>query len=538
MEEKNKKINVFVPLIVALTLMIGIAIGQLITRAIYNAHNRGGIFFQPSGKISRAFEIIKGSYVDGISSNTLEEVAIKGMLKILDPHSMYIPASNFSAFNEPLEGNFSGIGITFNMSMNDTVVVINTVAKGPSEKAGIKAGDRIVLVNDSLVSGMKMSNNDVMKRLKGKTGTTVKVSVFRKGVKELIDFIITRDRIPLVSIDAAYMITSETGYIKINKFSRTTLQEFMVAAAELKAEGMKKMMIDLRDNPGGIIDGAIGMSELFLPAGKLIVYTEGAERERSNHYSKGKNTEYNDMPLALLIDELSASASEIVAGAIQDNDRGTIIGRRSYGKGLVQEQYSFSDGSAMRITVARYYTPTGRCIQKPYRQNDNGEYFNELDARILHGEMMEADSIRFNDSLRFVTPAGKVVYGGGGVMPDVFVPYDTTGYSKYLAQIRRLFYGFAFDYADKNRDELSAYTDHHSMVKHLRQNKILDQFVVYAAKRGVARNDSDLKISGALIENYVMAYIARNIIDDKGFFPILNQMDQMVQKGLEVMSKE
>ena len=537
MEEKTGKINIIVPLTVALALMLGITIGiKLGAKAVQNAQNRGVILFSPSGKVGKALELITSSYVDSVSAGSLEEDAIKGMLKKLDPHSQYIPASNFSALSEQLEGNFSGIGVTFNM-INDTVVIFGTLAKGPSEKVGVMPGDRILQVNDSLVAGVKMSSNDVMKMLKGKTGTVVKVGIYRKGVNEMINFSITRDKIPLVSIDVAYMITPEIGYIKVNKFSKTTLHDFIVAAAKLKTEGMKKMIIDLRDNSGGVIDGAIGMSEMFLPAGTLIVYTEGAERGRTNYYSKGKNAEFNDLQLALLIDETSASASEIVAGAIQDNDRGMIIGRRSFGKGLVQEQHTFFDRSALRITVARYYTPTGRCIQKPYQINDDDDYFNEVYERVLHGEMIVEDSIRFNDSLRYVTPAGKVVYGGGGIMPDIFVPYDTTKYSRYYAQVMRgLVFRYAFDYADKNRKELAAYTDHQSMQKHLRQKQILDKFVAHAAQQGIAKNSADLQISGALLENIIMAYIARNIIDDKGFYPILNQMDPMVQKGVKELT--
>ena len=537
MDGEKRKIDALVPLVVALALLAGILIGiKFRNISADEGNNRMLLFFSPPGKINQALDFIKSSYVDSISATALEEDAIRGMLKNLDPHSQYIPASYFSAVNDPLEGNFSGIGVQFNMP-NDTIVIVNTVADGPSEKAGIIAGDRIILVDDLPVAGVKMNSNDVMKMLKGPTGTEVKVSIFRKCAGELMDFIITRDRIPIPSIDAAYMITSETGYIKVNKFSKITMQEFTEAAEKLKAEGMKKMMVDLRDNPGGIIDAAVKMSEMFLPAGKLIVYTEGNERGRTNYYSNGKNTEYHDMELVLLIDESSASASEIMAGAIQDNDRGTIIGRRSYGKGLVQEPYSLMDGSALRITIARYYTPTGRCIQKPYqRNNDNGEYFNELNMRLFHGEMQQADSIRFNDSLRYVTPGGKIVYGGGGVMPDIFMPMDTTGYSRYYGQVRRLVDRFAFDYADKNRKELADFPDYQSLEAHLRRNNIRDKFVAYAAQQGVAKNDKDLKVSGALIENVVMAYIAKNILDDKGFYPILNQMDHIVQKGVEVLS--
>ena len=538
METEDNKINALKPLFFALVLLSGILIGiQFGNQASRNGENRRTLFFLPSGKVNQALEFIKGSYVDSVSAGMLEDEAIRGMLKNLDPHSQYIPASNFSAINDPLEGNFSGIGVSFNV-VNDTVVIVSTVADGPSEKAGVMAGDRIICVNDLPVAGVNMSSNDIMKMLKGTTGTKVKVSIYRKTNAGLIDFTITRDRIPIFSIDAAYMITPETGYIKVNKFSKTTYQEFTEAAGKLKAEGMKKMIIDLRDNPGGIIDGAIRLSEMFLPEGKLIVYTEGNERGRSNYYSTGRNPEYNDMGLVLLIDELSASASEIVAGAIQDNDRGTIIGRRSFGKGLVQEQQSFSDGSAMRITIARYYTPTGRCIQKPYNSNDRDEYFNELNMRFSHGELTQADSIRFNDSLRYSTPGGKVVYGGGGIMPDIFVPFDTAGFSGYYQRVMRsrIYLRFAFDYADKNRKELSDLPDYQTMEAHLKRRNIFGEFVAYAAKQGVQGNEKDLKTSGTLIENIVIAHIAKNILDDRGFYPIINRMDKMVQKGVEVLT--
>jgi len=536
-EMKDRKFDALKPLFVAFALVSGILIGvKFKSNADNSIENRRLLFFAPSGKLNQALEFIKSSYVDSISPRALEDDAIRGMLKSLDPHSQYIPASDFLAVNEPLEGNFSGIGIHFNM-LNDTIIVINTVPKGPSEKAGVMAGDRIVRVGDLTVAGVNMNSNDIVKLLKGATGTKVKVAIYRKGNADLLDFTLTRDRVPIFSIDAAYMITPEIGYIKVDRFSRTTFQEFAEAAEKLKEEGMTKMMIDLRDNSGGIIDGAIKMSELFLPTGKLIVYTEGSLRGRKDYFSNGKKKEFMDMELVLLINESSASASEIVAGAIQDNDRGTIIGRRSFGKGLVQEQFPLSDGSAIRITSARYYTPTGRCIQKPY-SNNRDEYFNELNVRIDHGEMMQVDSVRFYDSLQFITPGGKLVYGGGGIMPDVFIPFDTTGFTPYyrLVMRRGLIYRFALDYADKKRNELSNLSDYKAMESYLKRRHVLNDFVTYAAKQGVAKNEQDLKRSGALIENIAMAYIARNILDDKGFFPILNQMDNIVQKGVELLS--
>ena len=535
MDSKESKTNALRPLMIALAMVAGILIGiRFGNTAAMKGNNRNLMFFPVSNKMTRTLELIKTSYVDSVSSGALEECAITGMLKILDPHSQYIPAAAFMAVNDQLEGNFSGIGVQFNM-LNDTVVVVNTVAKGPSEKAGIMAGDRIVWVDDLTVAGVKMSSNDIMTMLKGKTGTKVNVGILRRGNREPLHFTLTRDKIPLFSIDAAYMITPETGYIRLNKFSKTTLQEFTEAAERLKAEGMAKMIIDLRGNLGGIIEGAIGMAEMFLPAGKLIVYTEGNQRGRNNYYSKGKNPEYTEMDLVLLIDESSASATEIVAGAIQDNDRGTIIGRRSFGKGLVQEQHPLPDGSAIRITVARYYTPVGRCIQKPYHPNDDGEYFNELNVRFSRGEMIQADSIHFNDSLRFVTPAGKVVYGGGGIMPDIFMPIDISGISPYYRKVEEFVYRFAFEYSDKNRKDLLGYPDYKLLGTYLHQKNILGEFVTYAANQGVLKNDKDLKTSAATIENLVTAFIVRHILDDKGYYPALNQMDKTVQKAVEVL---
>ena len=350
------KKHALLPLTIALALVSGVFIGIKLKDNIPQ-QSRLLFFSQSTNKTTQALDIIRKSYVDNISINMLEEEAIRSMLRRLDPHSQYIPARNYASVNDPLVGNFSGIGVRFNM-FHDTIVVINTFEDGPSEKAGILSGDRIVKVNDSTVAGVRMPSNDIMEMLKGATGTQVKVSVHRRGNIGLLDFTITRDRIPDFSVEPAYMITPETGYIKVERFSRTTFREFTQAAERLREEGMTKMILDLRDNPGGVIDGAVRMSEMFLPEGKMIVYTEGERRARTNHYSRSTNADFSKMELVILINEGSASASEIVAGAIQDNDRGMIIGRRSFGKGLVQEQHLLPDSSALRITVARYYTPT------------------------------------------------------------------------------------------------------------------------------------------------------------------------------------
>jgi carboxyl-terminal processing protease len=529
MNIKSKILDViFAITVIALVLGAGIFTGM---RLGSKSINHG--LFKQDNKVSQTLNLILGSYVDSVSADKIEEEAINGMLKTLDPHSQYIPVSKLAAMNEPIEGNFSGIGVQFNM-MNDTIMVVNTVAKGPSEKAGILAGDRIILVDGDTVAGVRMLNNDIVKRLKGKTGTKVKVGILRKGEPKLLTFEITRDKIPLFSVDAAYMLRPAIGYIKVNTFSKTTMEEFTKALAKLQEQGMHQLVLDLRNNSGGLIEPAIGMAELFLPEGKLIVYTQGNERARVDYSAKAKHTDYQQTELVLLINENSASASEIVSGALQDNDRGTIIGRRSFGKGLVQEQHTLVDGSALRLTVARYYTPTGRSIQKPY--NNGGDYFNDINDRYLHGEMEQADSIHFNDSLKYVTPQGKTVYGGGGIMPDIFVPMDTSFYSHYYGRVMRrgLVYRFALEYTDRYRAELAKTANYAALEEKLHQDDVLEQFIQYAAKQSVARNKKDLQISGATIENMLIAYIVRNIYDDS-FYPIINKQDNIVQKAVEII---
>jgi carboxyl-terminal processing protease len=464
----------------------------------------------------------------------LEEEAINGMLKNLDPHSQYIPASLLSAVNETIDGNFSGIGLQFNM-MYDTIIVLNTIPKGPSEKAGIMAGDRMVEIEGQPVAGLKYSSNDIVKMLKGQTGSKVKIRIFRKGEPKWLDFELVRDKIPLFSVDVSYMLTPETGYIKVNSFSKTTMDEFMQALTKLKKDNMKQLVLDLRNNSGGLIDPAVHIAELFLPQGDLIVYTEGKNSPRQDYFSRQSDTTYLHIGLAVLVNEYSASASEILAGAIQDNDRGTIIGRRSYGKGLVQEQHEFRDHSALRITIARYYTPTGRCIQKPYNNKDKDEYYDDLNERFRHGELIQADSTHFNDSLMFYTPQGKIVYGGGGIMPEIFVPIDTAFYSVYYdkAMRRGLMYRFAFEYVDKNRKKLSALLDYAAIEDILNKDNIMEQFIGYTTKQGLQRNNRDLAVSGATIENLVTAYIARNILSDDGFYPVINKQDIMVQRAIK-----
>lgn len=458
---QNKKTVILFPLILALVLIAGMYIGLNLSRSDISERL---VIYPKADKVNNVLNLIEDSYVDSVSRDKLEETAIESVLRKLDPHSVYIAASEFQEMNEPLEGNFSGIGIQFNLQ-SDTIIIANTTLNGPSERIGVKAGDRIIKVNDTIVAGIKLTTDQVIKRLKGKRGTPVKISIKRNGFTDLIDFKITRDMIPLTSVDVFYMVAPKIGYIKVNKFAKTTYDEFIAAVKKLHDRGMKKMILDLRNNGGGLLETSVKMADQFLDNRQLIVYTKGRARRRTDSYSTPGGECLRDS-LIVLVDETSASASEVFAGAIQDNDRGWVIGRRSFGKGLVQEQSLLPGGAAIRLTIARYYTPTGRCIQKPYNKGKDN-YYDDLRNRYLHGEMEKADSIKFNDSLKFVTPKGRVVYGGGGIMPDIFVPVDTTSFSEYYYKIREkgLIYQFAFYYSDVNRSILNKFKNYQELVK-------------------------------------------------------------------------
>lgn len=522
----------YLPLVLSLVLILGMLIGVKLA----DRTGEKSMFVYPrTDKLSGVLNFIEMEYVDPVSKEMLVEKTIPSILKNLDPHSMYIPAEDLKRVTEPLEGNFDGIGIQFNM-LNDTVVVIQTISGGPSERIGIMAGDRIITINDTVVAGLNFPDGEVVNRLRGLRGTKVQVGVQRQFIPGLMEFEITRDRIPLYSVDVAYMITGDIGYIKISQFSRTTFREYLEEAEKLNAMGMKKLILDLRGNGGGYMDAATNIADQFLDEGKLIVYTEGQANPRSdvNATSRGINL---DTEVLVLIDEWSASASEILAGAIQDNDRGIVVGRRSFGKGLVQNQTMFSDGSALRLTVARYYTPTGRSIQKPY-DSGSDEYYNDLDQRFLHGEFDIADSIKFHDSLRFVTPGGKVVYGGGGIMPDVFIPRDTTGLTDYYSQVTRrgLVYRFAFDYSDRNRSSLSVFKDAEEINHYLDRQNLMNSFVQFAEKEGLDRVPEQITLSEKIIYTQIKAYIARNIIDNEGFYPIISQIDDALLKSVDLFN--
>ena len=491
------------------------------------------------GKVGRVVSMIEHDYVDSIPADSIAEVAIPAMLKVLDPHSVYIPAREFEQTEEPLQGEFDGIGVVFNMA-TDTVIVLNVIPSGPSQKAGVQGGDRIIKVNDTLIAGQKMTTTSVMKRLRGRRGTQVRLSIERKGIEDLVDVTVTRDAIPLHSVEAAVMLTDSVGFIKLSQFSRTSYKEVSEAIARLRKEGMKSLVFDLRGNSGGFLDQAILIANEFLPAKSLIVYTEDRHHKRTMQYSDGHGTA-TDLALAVLIDEGSASSSEILAGALQDNDRGTIIGRRSFGKGLVQSQVEFGDGSALRLTVARYYTPTGRSIQKPYSAG-NDDYEMDIINRFNHNEFFSADSIRFADSLRFTTPKGRTVYGGGGIMPDIFMPLDTTNVTKYYLEVsgRNILYRYTINYSDSHRAELEAAHTTADLRRMFDADKgMFDRFVAYAAAQGVQPNRRDIARSRKIIEAQLRAFIARNSeLDNSAFYYFIYPIDNTLCRAVEVLDEQ
>ena len=488
-------------------------------------------------KLQMAEFAIANLYVDSVDENKLVEEAIIRMLAQLDPHSTYNNAEEVKKMNEPLQGNFEGIGVQFQM-IEDPLLVIHPVSNGPSEKVGILAGDRIVEVDDSSFVGKIVTNSEAMRRLKGEKGSKVKLGIYRPGEKEILHFTVVRGDIPVKSIDAAYMINDKFGYVKVNKFGETTYPELLVALAQLSQANCKGMIIDLRGNTGGYMAAAIQMVNEFLPNNKLIVYTEGRKSPRENYTSNGTGSSQT-MPLIVLMDEGSASASEIFAGAIQDNDRGTIIGRRSFGKGLVQQPIEFSDGSAIRLTIARYYTPSGRCIQKPYEKGNDAEYEMDIITRYEHGEFFSADSIKQNIKEIYHTSLGRTVYGGGGIMPDIFVPQDTTGMTSYyrMAATRGLIVRYTLDYTDKNRNKLKEYDTPQKMEAYLKTQNLLEKFAEYAEKKGLKRRNILMYKSKQLFEESLYGNIIYNMLGIEAYITYSNLTDKTVQKALEVLEK-
>lgn len=530
------------PIWLSIAAAIGIYIGVWLTQ---NAMQNASPVVVPTSttstynKLNEVLNIIDEAYVDTINKHKLVEDILPQVLKDLDPHSVYVPKDEVESMNEDLEGSFSGIGVQFNIQ-NDTIMIVDVIAGGPSERLGILPGDRIVMVNDSNFTGKSISNNKVVKTLRGKKGTVVKVGIKRNGSNKIWDFSITRDDIPVNSVDIAYPITPTIGYIKISRFGANTYNEFLTQLMWLREkEGCKDFIIDLRNNSGGYLSAAIYMINEWLPKGQLIVYTEGRNYRRENAVADGTGR-FKNNNVCVLINEWSASASEIFAGAIQDQDRGWVIGRRSFGKGLVQQQMPLSDGSEMRLTIARYYTPSGRCIQKPYKQGEVDEYDADIENRYEHGEFFAQDSIVQNDSVVYYTSLGRKVYGGGGVMPDYFVGQDTTQYTPYYRQVfnSMTLYNFCFAYTDKNRATLKQYKTWQELQAYLCTTGYLEEFFQYAEQKGIKRNDKEIKQSEKLIKNQIQAYICRNILGDKGFYPVLNLDDKTVQKAVEVLTSD
>ena len=533
-----KKNNAFLPILLSLVLVIGIWLGYFLSKRIdSSSYLTQNYRSSTSDKINSLLEYIEYQYVDTIDKKDLVEKTVTSMLQSLDPHSSYIAASEFESVNEPLEGNFDGIGVEFNI-IRDTIRVINPIEGGPSEKIGIRAGDKIITVEGKQVAGIKITNKEVFNKLRGKSGTTVTVTILRSGIKKPLEFKIIRDAIPLYSLDASYMINSTIGYIKISKFAATTYQEYLKAFNDLSKQGMKKLILDLRGNPGGYLNAAVDISDEFLTNGLQIVYTQGKANPKKT-YKATEHGSFENNPLVVLIDEGSASASEIVAGAIQDNDRGTIIGRRSFGKGLVQDQMQLPDGSAIRLTIARYYTPTGRCIQKPY-SDDKDLYYNEEYDRFLNGELLNEDSIKLDKTKKYRTPEGKTVYGGGGIMPDVFVPLDT---AKSNAVLNKIFYSgainlFAFEYADKNRAILKKYGSAKNFINQFEvSTAVLEEFYTYCAAKDLPLTIKSKEQTNEALKPYLKAFIGRDVFDKDAYYPILNQKDKCIIKATEVLSK-
>lgn len=527
--------NRFVPLIIAASVIVGIIIGTFFANRF--AGNRLNIINTSSNKLNDLLHIIDDQYVDTVDIATIVEQSLPKIMEELDPHSVYITAKDAKTANDDLKGSFSGIGVQFTIR-EDTVRVTNIIKGGPSEKVGILAGDKIVSVDDEPYVGKVVTNEETLHRLKGDKGTKVKIGVVRNGHSKPLSFTVVRGDIPLKSIDATYMINKTAGYIKIKSFGETTYAELLTSLAELEEEGFKELIIDLRDNGGGYLSAAIQMVNEFLPADRLIVYTEGRKSKRVDYRSDGRGS-YQNIPLVVLISETSASAAEIFSGAIQDNDRGVIVGRRSFGKGLVQQPIDFPDGSLIHLTIARYYTPSGRCIQKPYEKGQLKDYEMDLFTRYEHGEMFNPDSIHLSGE-QYKTRIGRVVYGGGGIMPDYFVAEDTTAVTRYYQEVVSKGYTaqFCFEYTDNHREQLKKFETADEIEKYLRKQSVMDQFIKFADAKGVQRRNNMIYQSQHLLERVIYGSIIYNMMEMSDYVKYLNRGDETIEKALELFQKK
>lgn len=528
-EYQNSKFQIRLPLVLCIGLAVGIFVGSG-----FNNRKATGDIGKDVQKFRDVLTQIQTEYVDTVNTNTLVDDAIHHMLNKLDPHSAYIPASDRIAANEDLRGNFDGIGVEFNI-FHDTIVVVSALSGGPSEALGIQSGDKIVKVDDKNLAGIGVTSADVMKALKGPKGTEVKVTVLRRD-KE-IDYNIIRDKIPQYSVDVAYMVDNEIGYIKVNRFAATTFDEFRQSLTKLKDQGMKKLVLDLQSNPGGYMNIAIDMADDFLASGKKIVFTHGKEKKYDSQALSTSKGDFETGDLIVLINEGSASASEILAGALQDNDRALIVGRRSFGKGLVQSPFDLSDGSELRLTISRYYTPTGRSIQKPYEDGD--EYSRDIISRYNHGEFFHADSIQFNDTLKYITQKGRTVYGGGGIMPDYFVPLDTTLTSYYLNELytSSSIQEYTFGYGEIHKEELLKAGFNHFLDNFVVTDKMLADLVQVGERNKVKADRKELVKKEKLLKVHIKAQIARKLWNNEGYFPVMNQTNEIFIHALKLFDR-
>lgn len=534
----NTKTKIWLPLIVALSIIAGYSL-----RYFSASPQKEYTIFQQrasvSGKVDAVLQRLDDSYYKPVDIDSIEEFLIHDMLKSLDPHTAYISAEQMQKVREDMQGHFSGIGVQF-IEYEDTVMVVRPIPEGPSQQAGILAGDRIVTVDgDTIAAREDIGTDSIMQKLRGLAGSLVELGVKRPIEDSLRIIPVIRGDISVSTIDVAYMLDAQTGYVKIKQFGQRTYEEFVAALQKLQKQNAKSLVIDLRGNVGGLLDVCVAMVNEFLEKNELIVYTQGLNNPRIDKRANGRGN-FKDIPLVILIDSYSASASEIFAGAIQDHDRGIVVGRRSFGKGLVQEQMEYSDGSALRLTVAEYFTPSGRNIQKPFKMGDRTSYDNDINERYEHGEFAIADSIQFIDSLKFKTDNGRIVYGGGGIMPDVFVPLDTTAYNNYFEELQRkaVVRDFAYYFTDKYRSELTLMKDYKEMKVFIRKQNYMQKFLDFATQKGVVKSAKEYAASEKVLANQVMALIVRNVIDNEGFYPILHENDAILKAGFKALENE